>query len=96
MPWIKDYHLYIAPAKSDAITLKDMYFRIGNASMQPSKTIKYLRVIFLLDFGNYVVMVAHKTEEKSSKNAQIVPNAKGPSTAKQSYVGHPYDIQLNF
>ncbi|KAF2902781.1 hypothetical protein ILUMI_03409 [Ignelater luminosus] len=59
--------------------------KVRNVQMVPTKQVKYLGVIWDCHgtFGNHVSTVARKAEQKMAKQARVMPNIKGPSSAKR-------------
>lgn len=107
--WLRDHDLRLARQKTEAVILRgtktqwhDVRFRIGDVEVTPSKSIKYLGVLFGrgTHFGSQWVPLQRirescsKADSKAQAVARLMPNIDGPSSVKRSVLASAHTSVL--
>lgn len=92
--WLNEKSLKLAEAKTEAVVLRggrkwrDIKFSIGSFEVVPSKTIKYLGVLFGNGghMGAHIVEACRRADVKANQVTRIMPNMDGPSSEKRKTI----------
>ena len=89
--WMQENGLTLAVNKTEAVILagprkfKNFNISFGDENISTSPSIKYLGVLISrnLNFSDHIKFICEKTAIKISNLSKILPNMRGPNTAKR-------------